>query len=89
MVKGQKRLNILFEQKKTQRKRKGQKTIIDHHHKVKHQEKKMKDVERDMLKGLDNEKIDLNEKKVSISDILGAVKKGKFLKNTQRCWVKL
>ena len=43
-----------------------------------------------MLKGLDNEKIDLNEKKVSISDILRRkVKKGKFLKNTQRCWVKL
>ena len=79
MVKDQKRLASAFvAEKDPKKKEKAKKAIIDHHHKVKAQEKKMKDAERDMLKGLDNEKIDLNEKKVSISDILKAVKKGKF-----------
>ena len=78
MVKDQKRLASAFvAEKDPKKKEKAKKAIIDHHHKVKAQEKKMKDAERDMLKGLDNEKIDLNEK-VSISDILRAVKKGKF-----------
>tara|TARA_B100000963_G_C22582175_1_gene651365 strand:- start:244 stop:1395 length:1152 start_codon:yes stop_codon:yes gene_type:complete len=79
MVKDQKRLASAFvAEKDPKKKEKAKKAIIDHHHKVKAQEKKMKDAERDMLKGLDNEKIDLDEKKVSISDILKAVKKGKF-----------
>ena len=78
MVKDQKRLASAFvAEKDPKKKEKAKKAIIDHHHKVKAQEKKMKDAERNMLKGLDSEKIDLSEK-VSISDILKAVKKGKF-----------
>ena len=78
MVKDQKRLAAAFvAEKDPKKKEKAKKAIIDHHHKVKAQEKKMKQAERDMLTGLDNEKIDLDEK-VSISDILKAVKKGKF-----------
>ena len=79
MVKDQKRLASAFvSEKDPKKKEKAKKAIIDHHHKVKDQEKKMKKAEQEMLNGLDKEKIDLDEKKVSISDILKAVKKGKF-----------
>ena len=62
MVKDQKRLAAAFvAEKDPKKKERAKKAIIDHHHKVKAQEKKMKDAEKDMLTGLDNEKIDLDE----------------------------
>jgi len=79
MVKDQKRLAAAFvAEKDPKKKEKAKKAIIDHHHKVKDQEKKMKKAEQEMLNGLDKEKIDLDERNVSISDIVKAVKKGKF-----------
>jgi hypothetical protein len=62
MVKDQKRLAAAFvAEKDPKKKEKAKKAIIDHHHKVKAQEKKMKDAENQMMKGLGNEKIDLDE----------------------------
>jgi len=62
MVKDQKRLASAFvAEKDPKKKEKAKKAIIDHHHKVKAQEKKMKRAEQDMLTGLDKEKIEMNE----------------------------
>ena len=62
MVKDQKRLASAFvSEKDPKKKEKAKKAIIDHHHKVKAQEKKMKKAEQDMLTGLDKEKIEMKE----------------------------
>lgn len=59
MVKDQKRLAAAFvAEKDPKKKERAKKAIIDHHHKVKAQEQKMKQAERDMLNGLDKEKIE-------------------------------
>jgi hypothetical protein len=59
MVKNQKRLAAAFvAEKDPKKKEKAKAAIIDHHHKVKSQEKKMRDAERDMMNALDKEKIE-------------------------------
>ena len=62
MVKDQKRLAAAFvAEKDPKKKEKAKKAIIAHHKKVQDQEKKMKRAEREMLTGLDKEKIEMNE----------------------------
>lgn len=59
MVKNQKRLAAAFvAEKDPKKKEKAKAAILDHHKKVKDQEQKMKQAERDMLHGLENEKIE-------------------------------
>jgi len=59
MVKNQKRLAAAFvAEKDPKKKEKAKSAILDHHRKVKAQEQKMKQAERDMLNGLENEKIE-------------------------------
>jgi hypothetical protein len=59
MVKNQKRLAAAFvAEKDPKKKERAKSAIIDHHKKVQDQEKKMKQAERDMLHGLENEKIE-------------------------------
>ena len=59
MVKNQKRLAAAFvAEKDPKKKEKAKSAILDHHRKVKAQEQKMKQAERDMLHGLENEKIE-------------------------------
>ena len=59
MVKNQKRLAAAFvAEKDPKKKERAKSAILDHHKKLKDQEKKMKQAERDMLNGLENEKIE-------------------------------
>jgi len=62
MVKNQKRLAAAFvAEKDPKKKEKAKSAILDHHKKLKDQEKKMKQAENDMLNGLENEKIDYSD----------------------------
>ena len=59
MVKNQKRLAAAFvAEKDPKKKERAKAAILDHHKKLKDQEVKMKQAERDMLNGLDKEKIE-------------------------------
>ena len=62
MVKNQKRLAAAFvAEKDPKKKERAKAAILDHHKKLKDQEKKMKQAENDMLNGLENEKIDYSD----------------------------
>jgi len=62
MVKNQKRLAAAFvAEKDPKKKERAKSAILDHHKKLKDQEKKMKQAENDMLNGLENEKIDYSD----------------------------